>query len=81
MRTKGYVVIPREGRAAPSESRDLGFADAVMPQGATADPSTSRPPDPHNHPNERKGGARWGPRKEAGRKFFVGAALRMTLRN
>src|SRR5664279_1394254 len=38
--------------------------------------STARRPDPHNHPNDRKGGARWGRRKEARRKFLAGAALR-----
>jgi NDP-sugar pyrophosphorylase family protein len=68
-------------RADEYDWRDLGTPEKVAEaarSGTTADPSATHPPDPHNHPNELKGGARWGPRKAAGRKFLAGASLRMT---
>ena len=56
------------------------MSSAVTLPGTTADPSTTRPPDRHNHPNQpATTGRSLGPRKEAGQKFSAGALLRMTI--
>ena len=64
--------VERKARPRTNEKKEPQIPSASLGAGT----STARRPDPHNHPNDRKGGARWGPRKEAGRKFFAGAALR-----
>jgi hypothetical protein len=49
-RAKGASSLGLAGCAAWHESRDLRFAGTATLPGATADPSTAHPPDPHNHP-------------------------------